>query len=141
VNADQIRAMDMKIAERDFEAAKFIVLREIAAQLAEQNALAREALAVRKAEDENMKAFREQSLTQVGSMRDAIVAPSPAVPIFRMAQPSETPQHLGCFVLMPDGTYGVAINGETGPGIVPLEREEAQRLIAVLSKPAEGKPR
>jgi hypothetical protein len=118
---------------------KFTVLREIAAQLAEQNAIARESLDMRKADDANMKAFREQSLRTAGEMRDVIAAPPQLVPVFRVPPPSEQPEHLGCFVLLPDGTYAMAVNGER-PGMVPLELEEAQRLIAVMSKPPEGKP-
>lgn len=115
-------------------------LREIAAQVAEQTAIAREALEMRKADDVNMKAYREQSLRTASEMKDVIAAPQQTIPVIRIPPPGEQPEHLGCFLLLPDGTYGVGIVGENGPGIVPLEMEEAQRLIAVLSKPPEGKP-
>jgi hypothetical protein len=121
---------------------RFVILREIAAQLAEQNALARESLEMRKADDASMKAYREDSLGTARAMKDVLTATAPPtlVPVFRQVNPSDQPEHLGCFVLLPDGSYAMAINGVNGPGMVPLEPEEAQRLIALLQKPAEGKP-
>ena len=52
-----------------YSSSQFVILREIAAQLAEQNAMQREALDMRKTDDANVKAFREQSLAQVGPMK------------------------------------------------------------------------
>ena len=41
---------------------------------------------------------------------------------------------------MPDGSYGMAVQGEQGPRIVALDPEEAKRLLAAISRPPEGKP-
>jgi hypothetical protein len=124
----------------------FAVLREIAAQLAEQNELERaaqtfdrETVTQQQSETEERNALLGKSLAEIGAVKNIMSAPPSLVPVFRIPPPGEQPQHLGCFVLLPDGTYAMAVNGET-PGMVPLELEEAQRLIAAMSKPPEGKP-
>lgn len=139
MTAEEIRALHMNPFDEKDDLPGFVVQREIAAQIAEQTAIARESLEMRKADDANMKAFREQSLRTASEMKDVIAAPS-QIPVLRAVTPGDVPQHLGCFLLLPDGTYGMGVDGPSGPGIVPLDQEEAQRLIAALSKPPEGKP-
>jgi hypothetical protein len=113
-------------------------LREIAVQLAEQNALARESLDLRKADDENLKSFREQSLRTAAEMKGIMQSP-PAPPqiVAERGPLGPFPTHLGCLLLMPDGSHCIAIDGGE---FVPLEPAEAARILALLSKPPEGKP-
>lgn len=141
MNADEIRAVQLEVVTRetedgplqyavDINLRKFEMLREIAAQLAEGNA-----------KPNPMTDLMRDYIDKFVPLLQSMVTPSQVVPVFRAVDPtlSETPQHLGCFVLLPDGTYAMAINGEN-PGMVPLEMDEAQRLIAVMSKPLKGKP-
>jgi hypothetical protein len=111
---------------------------EIAAQLAEQNAIARESIDMRKADDADMKAYREQALRTASETKDLIQAPTRG-PIVIPTGPQDTnePQHLGCFLLLPDGSHGIAV----APGIIiQMDPEDARRIIAAISKPPEGKP-
>jgi hypothetical protein len=138
-----------------------LMLREIAAQFAEQNELMRADQEFRRAvaneqreESKKRDVLLATSSTAIEGLRKSYEAPPQLVPVFaRPAEPSEIPQHLGCFVLMPDGSYGMAVRSEQGPGIVgmavqgeqgprivALDPEEAKRLLAAISRPPEGKP-
>jgi len=124
--------------EYGYSSTQFVVLREIAAQLAEQNAIARESIDMRKADDADMKAYREQALRTASETKDLIQAPTRG-PIVIPTGPQDTnePQHLGCFLLLPDGSHGIAV----APGIIiQMDPEDARRIIAAISKPPEGKP-
>lgn len=113
-------------------------LREIAVQLAEQNNLTREIMARRKADDESMKSFREQSLKTASDMKQIMqpLAAPPAVP--RLVVARDGPQHIGCLLLMADGSVAIDCGG---PELVPfhLDPLESGRILALL-KPPEGKP-
>jgi hypothetical protein len=125
VTPDEIRALDTQD----------IVLREAAAQLAEHTVIMRHNADRADRAEERLQKLIADAPKLFADMMAATQQSSP-VPVFRVPPAGPMPEHLCCFVLMPDGSYGIAIEG----GIVPVEPEEAQRIIAVLSKPAEGKP-
>jgi hypothetical protein len=106
-------------------------LREIAALLAERNELGRIADERNAAESKKRDELLATSSAGIEAFRKSVETPAQIVPVLRI---------LGCFVLLPNGTYGMAISGENGPGIVPFEDEEAKRILAILTKRSEGKP-
>ena len=125
-----------------------LMLREIAAQFAEQNELMRADQEFRRAvaneqreESKKRDVLLATSSTAIEGLRKSYEAPPQLVRVFaHPAEPSENPQHLGCFLLMPDGSYGMLVEGEQGRDIVALDPEEAKRLLAAISRPPEGKP-
>lgn len=144
MTAEEIRNFDLLSAH-----SQSLMLREIAAQLAEQNELMRADQEFRRAvaneqreESKKRDALLATSSIAIEGLRKSYEAPPELIPVFRApAEPSETPQHLGCFVLMPDGSYGMAVQGEQGPVILALDQEEAKRILAAISPTArEGKP-
>ena len=141
MKADEIRAT--RVMRKQFNEAIF--LREIAAQLAEQNEQMREDMEMRRAIRKEQQAEQERIAAISGGALDAMrkLTEPPRmvdiVPVFRPAN-DESPQHLGCFVRLPDDTYGFAVNSDRGPGIVPIEIEEAKRILAILVPPSEAKP-
>jgi hypothetical protein len=149
VTPDEIRAINLPKSAQDEDWPLFKCVREIAAQLAEQNALTRADQETRRALAEEARInetkrneILESSIGGMDAIRKTMTAPPQLIPVFRVPNPSDQPEHLGCFVLLPDGNYAMAIHDAQGgpPGMVVLEPEEAQRLIAILSKPSEGKP-
>ena len=120
MTAEEIRNFDLLSAH-----SQSLMLREIAAQLAEQNELMRADQEFRRAvaneqreESKKRDALLATSSIAIEGLRKSYEAPPELIPVFRApAEPSETPQHLGCFVLMPDGSYGMAVE-RAGPGIV-----------------------
>jgi hypothetical protein len=131
----EIRSFDMASA-----AALHVMVREIAALLAERNELGRIADERNAAESKKRDELLATSSAGIEAFRKSVETPAQIVPVLRIPSPGEQPEHLGCFVLLPNGTYGMAISGENGPGIVPFEDEEAKRILAILTKRSEGKP-
>ena len=146
MTAEEIRNLEISVEANSY--LQIRILREIGAQLAEQNELMREDKKLRaefRDEERNERIKRDELLASsaagIDAFRKSVEAPPQPVPVFRSSPQivagADVPQHLGCLVLMPDGSHGIAVEG----GIVPLDPEEAKRLLAVLSNPpSEGKP-
>ena len=118
-------------------------LREIAAQLAEQNDQMRQDREMRKSYFEDERAERikrdkliESSSAGIDAFRKNLENP-PIVPIPpRVVFPGEI-VHLGCLVREPDGTHCMVNEA----GRAELAEDEAQRLLALLAcPPTEAKP-
>ncbi len=117
---------------------------EVAAQLADQNEQMREDREFRRAIAEEQRAeakkrdeFLASASGSLGDFSKSLATPPPIQP--RVIFPNEV-VHLGCLIREPDGTYAIASDAW---GLVRLEPEEAQRLLALISPPApapEGKP-
>jgi hypothetical protein len=118
VTPDEIRATEIKLAgdpppEALLQRAQINVLREIAAQLAELNALHAEANARAKQEIADVQEFRKNSLASQDQIK-SLMQPPPQPPV-------------GTIISAPDGRYGIVMEG----GYVrPIPEEEALRLIA-----------
>lgn len=128
-----------EVTRLGYSSSQFVVLREIAAQLAEQNEQMREDREFRRIAVEEERAARikrDEMLSgyggTLGKVADTIARPSPGPAV--MLEGVTT--HLGCFLRLPDGTHALAVEG----GIINLDPAEAERILALTRKPEEGKP-
>ena len=126
VTSDEIR----KIGSRTDSESKFVglFLREIAAQLAEQNQQIRDDRLQRKVwrdEDQIANKARDAMMTQITGMQQKVAAPMIA-PAVRVDFPG-TVQHLGCIIREPDGAYKIATNQG---GLLELSVADFQRLFS-----------
>jgi hypothetical protein len=127
------------VADESEKSIVLIFMAEIAAQMAEHNEFERLTQEWNRSQTEKRDELLAAAAASSEAIRQSIAHPQ-ITPVFQVPQPGEIPHHIGCFILMPDGTYGMAIQGEDGPGIVPLSEDEAKQLLALLSRPVEGKP-
>jgi hypothetical protein len=143
VTPDEIRAMEFPSTRALMgNRQRFEIQREIAAQLAEQNALLRadsefrRALAVEQREEAKK---RDALLAAAGAgmeaWREQLENPPQPVRVTRPGAPPEV-AHLGCLICEPDGTHRIATNDGR---LVTLEPAEAARILALMSPPAESK--
>src|SRR5271165_5249477 len=126
VTSDEIR----RIGSRTDSESKFVglFLREIAAQLAEQNQQIRDDRLQRKVwrdEDQIANKARDAMMTQITGMQQKLAAPMIA-PAVRVDFPG-TVQHLGCIIREPDGAYKIATNQG---GLLELSVADFQRLFS-----------
>src|SRR5271165_3313232 len=126
VTSDEIR----RIGSRTDSESKFVglFLREIAAQLAEQNQQIRDDRLQRKVwrdEDQIANKARDAMMTQITGMQQKVAAPMIA-PAVRVDFPG-TVQHLGCIIREPDGAYKIATNQG---GLLELSVADFQRLFS-----------
>jgi hypothetical protein len=119
--------------EYGYSSTQFVLLREIAAQLAEQNIQMREEREMRRVIREEQRAEtkkRDEFLARSADGLDAFrksVESSPVSP--RVIFPAAEVVHLGCLVREPDGTLIIA--ADSGP--IRLEPAEAQRILALMN--------
>lgn len=141
MNADEIRAVEFPATiHMRGNKQRFEMLREIAAQLAEQNQAIREDRELRHAiveEERAARIKRDEMLSgyggTLGKVADSI---SPSQPPPRLVFPGEV-VHLGCLIREPDGTHAIASDA----GLIRLEPAEAQRILSLISPPdPETKP-
>src|SRR5271165_2640444 len=126
MTSDEIR----RIGSRTDSESKFVglFLREIAAQLAEQNQQIRDDRLQRKVwrdEDQIANKARDAMMTQITGMQQKLAAPMIA-PAVRVDFPG-TVQHLGCIIREPDGAYKIATNQG---GLLELSVADFQRLFS-----------
>src|SRR5271165_949575 len=126
VTSDEIR----RIGSRTDSESKFVglFLREIAAQLAEQNQQIRDDRLQRKVwrdEDQIANKARDAMMTQITGMQQKVAAPMIA-PAVRVDFPG-TVQHLGCIIREPDGAYKITTNQG---GLLELSVADFQRLFS-----------
>src|SRR5208337_4914512 len=152
VTSDEIR----RIGSRTDSESKFVglFLREIAAQLAEQNQQIRDDRLQRKVwrdEDQIANKARDAMMTQITGMQQKLAAPMDQIankardammtqitgmqqklaapmiaPAVRVDFPG-TVQHLGCIIREPDGAYKIATNQG---GLLELSEADFQRIFA-----------
>jgi hypothetical protein len=106
---------------------EFSVLREIAAQLAEQNEQIRETRQQTKAfreEDRAANAKRDAIMAEMAESQKGFLTPPP--PPVRLEYPG-TVTHLGCIIREPDGAYKIATNQGQ---LLKLAEADFQRLFA-----------
>src|SRR5208337_4054822 len=126
VTSDEIR----KIGSRTDSESKFVglFLREIAAQLAEQNQQIRDERLQRKVwrdEDQIANKARDAMMTQITGMQQKLAAPMNQMAV-RVDFPG-TVQHLGCIIREPDGAYKIATNQGQ---LIELSEADFQRIFA-----------
>lgn len=118
-----------------------IFLREIAAQLAEQNEEIRKDREFRQIvlnEERTERHKRDELLATsaqgIEAFRKSVEAPPQFPP--RVVFPGEV-VHLGCLIREPDGTHAIANEA----GLTRLDPDFAQRILAAIAPPGpEGKP-
>jgi hypothetical protein len=119
---------------------KIAMLAEIAAQFAEQNQQIREDRETRRLITEENRSERKKqdelfasSNAGIEALRKSVESPPTAgIPVAGVA-----PEHIGCFVIMPDNSYALVTRDGA---FIPLEPDESKRLVALLQKPSAGKP-
>jgi len=142
MTTDEIRQVELEIIETkkgeyspNINKMKFVLLREIAAQLAEGNEILRQDRDFRRelaAEQRAETQRRDALLSRVGGnmefMSEFVTKPPQLQPV-RLAPPPEI-IHLGCLICEPDGTHKIATNDGR---LVTLAPEEAQRITALIT--------
>lgn|SRR5579859_5381355 len=136
MTADEIRNSQFECDDGAWEAAHW--LKEVAAQLAEQNEAIRQGQTFQRAvaeEDRAARIKRDELLAASTAGIDAVRENfKPQSPV-RVEFPGQV-THLGCIIREPDGAYKIATNqGE----LLELAEADFQRIFAP-PVPAEAKP-
>jgi hypothetical protein len=134
---DEIRAQTETSYDASAElnqSAAFRMLREIAAQLAEQNQQARDDRLQRKVwhdEDQAQTKARDEVMESLANTTKGGLAQLPPPPDVRADFFPSTVTHLACIIREPDGAYKIATN--TGD-LIELDGTTFARLIVLLTK-------